>query len=1099
LDVHSGEGKLVTLLFFHSFCIGITRTFAEAASSALFLVKFDAHDLPVMYIGISMVVLLTGLIYRELGKRLSLTRLLTVNLTSILVALCGARLLFQATEARWPAFLLAVGFEVIWVLTSLEFWALAGRSFNVRQGKRLFGLVGTGGVIATILGGAAVPALVTLIGTANLLWLAAGGIALALATMFYIVRVQQADENTQPFSTRNKPENYRALLKNRFVLLIFVLAALAMIGRYFVDTVYLIEVETQYPDENQLASFFGVFLAVSAILTVLSRVFLSGSLLTRFGVIAGLLILPVLLLLGTGLVAGVWATFGAVPAIFWLVAGIMLVDNILRYSVNRASVQVLYQPLSPNQRLWVQTTSESVVEAIAGAIAGVTLLLFQSALFFGTLQLTYALIVVAIAWIAVVVMLNSEYIAILTEALTSRRLTGIALSLEDNASIAILKRGLNSTRPGEVIYSMNMLEEIGHREFTDLLPGLLIHTASEVRQEVLARIERLYLTSAIDAVRDRAELDPVPQIRGAALRTWSSLGGMDTANQILPYLDDPDPNVSVGAMVALLRNGGVEGGTPAGKRLVRYLNSPDPAEREFAAHVFGEIRYRNLHPQLARLLRDSEARVRRAALVAAGKLQQRELWPLVIENLTSPQVGSVAVAALASADNSVLPELEAAFIDKASQRDLLVRVIRVCSRIRGREVTALLRSKLDFPDPEVRYHILSALRACSYSARENGEMALIQRKIADEVREAAHTLAAIDELPRDNSDDGTITQEMVSAGRLAELDPIALLKRALEVELEGTRKRIFLLLSFLYNPESVIRARDNIAHNSSERRAYALEIIDVLLSQDSQELRPLVLPLMEDLPLAEKLHLLSDYYPHTRMSFSGRVKLLLTARDVGYWTKTCALYTVAKSGMVEYAESVNAALNSGDMLVRETALWALQTLSPGLYRLYEQDRQQTSGDSAALADNQIETGIRGQPMLLTVEKVIILKTVSIFAETDEDLLAKVASIMEEQEVPTGGQIIQKGDIGNCMYIIVSGKVRVHDGERTIAHLGEREVVGELALLDAEPRNASVTAEEDTLLLRLDQEAFYELMADHTEVARGIIRTLTRRLRATSAS
>ena len=82
-----------------------------------------------------------------------------------------------------------------------------------------------------------------------------------------------------------------------------------------------------------------------------------------------------------------------------------------------------------------------------------------------------------------------------------------------------------------------------------------------------------------------------------------------------------------------------------------------------------------------------------------------------------------------------------------------------------------------------------------------------------------------------------------------------------------------------------------------------------------------------------------------------------------------------------------------------------------------------------------------------------------------------------------------------MYVIVSGKVRVHDGPRTIAELGERQVFGEMALLDREPRSASVTALEDTQLFRIEAEPFFELIDDRPEVARGIIRVLTGYVRA----
>jgi CRP/FNR family cyclic AMP-dependent transcriptional regulator len=81
-----------------------------------------------------------------------------------------------------------------------------------------------------------------------------------------------------------------------------------------------------------------------------------------------------------------------------------------------------------------------------------------------------------------------------------------------------------------------------------------------------------------------------------------------------------------------------------------------------------------------------------------------------------------------------------------------------------------------------------------------------------------------------------------------------------------------------------------------------------------------------------------------------------------------------------------------------------------------------------------------------------------------------------------------------MFIIYSGSVRVHDGEHTLAELKTRDFFGELSLLDTEPRSASVTAIEDTFLLRLDQHAFYEIMADRIEVTREIMKILCRRLR-----
>lgn len=133
-------------------------------------------------------------------------------------------------------------------------------------------------------------------------------------------------------------------------------------------------------------------------------------------------------------------------------------------------------------------------------------------------------------------------------------------------------------------------------------------------------------------------------------------------------------------------------------------------------------------------------------------------------------------------------------------------------------------------------------------------------------------------------------------------------------------------------------------------------------------------------------------------------------------------------------------------------------------------------------------------MLSTIEKVLILKTINLFNSTPDEILADVAALLKEIELPSGGTIFQKGDSGDCMYIIVSGTVKVHDGAHILNTLHDGDVFGEMAVLDPEPRLASITALEETKLLRLEQQPFFELMEDRIEVAYGVIHVLSGRLR-----
>ncbi|MFZ5468425.1 MAG: cyclic nucleotide-binding domain-containing protein [Myxococcota bacterium] len=133
-------------------------------------------------------------------------------------------------------------------------------------------------------------------------------------------------------------------------------------------------------------------------------------------------------------------------------------------------------------------------------------------------------------------------------------------------------------------------------------------------------------------------------------------------------------------------------------------------------------------------------------------------------------------------------------------------------------------------------------------------------------------------------------------------------------------------------------------------------------------------------------------------------------------------------------------------------------------------------------------------MLSTVEKVLFLKSIDLFSQIPGEDLAQVALISTEESREQGDEIFAEGEAGDALYLVLEGKVRVHKQDRVIAELGERECFGEMAILDAAPRSATVTAVNDTNLLKIDREDFQEIMSEKPEIAMGIIKVLTRRLR-----
>jgi CRP-like cAMP-binding protein len=137
-------------------------------------------------------------------------------------------------------------------------------------------------------------------------------------------------------------------------------------------------------------------------------------------------------------------------------------------------------------------------------------------------------------------------------------------------------------------------------------------------------------------------------------------------------------------------------------------------------------------------------------------------------------------------------------------------------------------------------------------------------------------------------------------------------------------------------------------------------------------------------------------------------------------------------------------------------------------------------------------------MMLTVEKVSLLASVEMFARVPSAVLASLAGVMAERQVAAGDVVMTKGEPGDALFVVVDGSLRAHSGERILATMGPGSVIGELALLDPAPRAASVTADEDSLLLVLAKEDFDLVMTDHPELSEGVIRYLVRFVRAGTA-
>lgn len=1096
---------MVALLFLLSFLLGTSFNFLETAAFTLFLGQFTARTLPWIYIINAVVVSAITFGYLRLGRRLSFSKQLAANLGVLLLLLAAFRVGLALTNGPWVAFALPILFQIVVSLGNIAYWTLAGRVVNVRQAKRLFGLLGAGMWVAIVITGFLIPLIVRIIGTANLLVLSVAGMAAALMLLVYVTHTYAPQVNrTNEVHDSGEPLPVRSLLRNRFIVLMFSLSVFAWISFFFVDNMFYNRVGARFPDEHQLASFLGLYLAFLGILTLLNNSLLTAPIIGRFGVRGGLLVLPGALLAGVLLFTVTGTIAGIVPILFWLATLNKMIDLSLGFSVDQAGQTILYQPLPARERTRVQTVDEGMVRMAAVGAAGVLLLILNQVLGASVVQLGYVLLVVVVAWIGAVFLTGREYPRALRHALVRRRLAGTTLTVSDPTSVEVLKQALHDPNPQVALAALNLLESAGEPRPTPYLTALLAHPSAEVRVEALHRLCVKDSGEVATLVQKTIREDPAPEVRAAALEGFAALGETDVIETLTPYLADPEPLIRQGAIVGLLQHGTPGARSAAWSALSNLAADKRPEQRIQACQIIAAAASSDLAMTLAPLVEDDDPEVRRQALLTVAQGAYGTLWPRVTAALADSRVRGAATAALVRGGEQALPAIAHALDDPRLPRETAQRLLRACGRIGGPNAAVLALNRVSTVDEVVRSESVRALHRCGFHAgAETADRlhAQVRLEAEEATKLLACRLAVGDESDSEREDDG-VSAPNLNGKKPANSRPhppaTALLVAALDGQRTRNRERILLLLACLYDRTIVLQVRDNLAMASVEQRAYAIELLDITVAGD---LKPVLLPLFEDLSDGARLQRLQTVFVHEQVSKASCLAALVAGEVSPFhrWTQACAMAVAAQSGLEPKAMALALAAglrrSTRDPLITAVVSSALAEMEPDLVAMCRLEFARNPLPGTGAGSDSLEIALAGgKPMLSPLEKVLVLRSAGLFKGTPDDILADVAGLLEEMHAEPGQVIFVQGDKGESMYLIVGGEVRVHDGEHTINYLHHGDIFGEMALLDSEPRMASVTATTGTQLLRLDQDPFYELLEDRAEVARGVIHVLSSRLR-----
>ena len=128
------------------------------------------------------------------------------------------------------------------------------------------------------------------------------------------------------------------------------------------------------------------------------------------------------------------------------------------------------------------------------------------------------------------------------------------------------------------------------------------------------------------------------------------------------------------------------------------------------------------------------------------------------------------------------------------------------------------------------------------------------------------------------------------------------------------------------------------------------------------------------------------------------------------------------------------------------------------------------------------------------ERLDFLRSTELLAAVPPALVSKIDGCLEEVNLQAGATLFEEGEEGDAVYLVVDGRLRLESGGMTLISRARGDCVGEIALIDDEPRSAAAIADTPVRLLRWERRDFQETLSQDPEVARGIFKMLTAKLR-----
>jgi len=805
-------------------------------------------------IGIVLTSLYTYFQGRIIFSRLSIYNLLVVFLITFLL-----RFGYYYSDSKWLAFGLFVMMGPLNIVAVVGFWGTVSRIFDLRQGKRIFGIIDAGQVVGVILSSWAVPFLIANgFKTNNLLYISAVSIFISFIFQLFISS-SFSKQLKAKVSKEQKGSSFTDTLKIPYVRTMAFFVVLSMLVAFFVHFLFLAVAKSRFENSDELAKFLGGLMGTLTFVSILIKSFVYGTLMNNYGLKVTLLISPVIMAFLTICAAFVGSLFGytiesaSFTFFFLLISLSKLFQKVLKDSIESPSLKMIYQSLDPSIRYEVQARVDGTVNEMAALFSGILLTVFSLLSFFTMIHYLYILLIIIILWAFVTVYLYKGY--------------------RKTLHLTLMKTVESGDKSGKKIVTLSDIESDKLAEQLTVIEQSRPWNLEEIIIENLNTVNKQSIPLLLSKIKDSGSIIFIDHLKKLNQGTEKVLHKSveDTITYLKNIKSDSENLIKI-------------------KGLIISKNFED---RVYAAKVIGASSNHEIKNYLTFLMRDLVPSVKKQAIWAARGTKSKELISFLIDFLDKDQYAPLAHAALIGSGDSGLEMLDQA-LQKTNISDIFKeRVLRIIPETGSNSAPSVLLSKFSVKSQQGLV-ILEGLLKINF-VPDFKEKMVLSKKLIEQAGICAWNLNAFYHCPHDSK--------------------IPFLKDELDKEFRKSIHYLFNILKLAYDKNSIEAVLENLEAGTGQSISFAVELIDTFVEDD---IKPYILPLLEDTSISNKIWSLENYFPLRQYNIESLLKAVINRDNnlIGKQAKIFALCAFRQIENLDISADLVSQLFNNDKILR---------------------------------------------------------------------------------------------------------------------------------------------------------------------------------------